>query len=609
MYNRWLSSDELYHHGVKGQKWGEKNGPPYPLDRSKSDGHKLLTKPSGSPQGKKRYKTSEKTAHKRAERKARTETKEQDKWKVNKWHMPQTWGDSLHDYLYENNEAYKKNYDEAEPLRKEYSDAVERETAIEQKILNGDFGYTRPDGTNPQALIKAYDEWNKRIKKTQDIYDKLSDHYEKVLKDVNESYDAYKTHEYTKYLSDQKDIDKMKRAQEDGKFDPEFLRTVEKDDWLDDDDIALSEYSKFLRDPEWYMQGGFMDDIEGRKQRRFEYATDWPSRNIDRRKLQKEIFSEYASTPKTERYNELKQKYDKLKYTTNGEGKKINSIIDGMAEEMLKANKLAVTPENIKRMVPFVHFDPSAPPPKKPLSRRISDAVENIALSQSPYERQQREFDRISKMKYEDRVKKLTDSSGKLNDLGRRYYNHFSDDDTLSLKELELRRNDRDAFHDYIVKSSGIDTSSMPRSTPSERKAKADKEASFLSMWYQENYTSREGEVMGALHSRIAKESGSWYNGEAVTRDFQKAYNRERRARKEYREKVDALYKKYGRDVKRMPASDRQKFESEFRRLADTETKDISAARKDLCRVVLNDLGYENTKRNRDLIYDWIIDD
>ncbi|MCI8992256.1 MAG: hypothetical protein HFG80_05935 [Eubacterium sp.] len=26
--------DELYHHGIKGQKWGVRNGPPYPIDRS-----------------------------------------------------------------------------------------------------------------------------------------------------------------------------------------------------------------------------------------------------------------------------------------------------------------------------------------------------------------------------------------------------------------------------------------------------------------------------------------------------------------------------------------------------------------------------------------------
>lgn len=28
------SADELYHHGIQGQKWGKKNGPPYPLDQS-----------------------------------------------------------------------------------------------------------------------------------------------------------------------------------------------------------------------------------------------------------------------------------------------------------------------------------------------------------------------------------------------------------------------------------------------------------------------------------------------------------------------------------------------------------------------------------------------
>lgn len=29
------SLNELYHHGIKGQKWGVKNGPPYPLDRGR----------------------------------------------------------------------------------------------------------------------------------------------------------------------------------------------------------------------------------------------------------------------------------------------------------------------------------------------------------------------------------------------------------------------------------------------------------------------------------------------------------------------------------------------------------------------------------------------
>lgn len=30
------SMSELYHHGIKGQEWGDRNGPPYPLDSNAS---------------------------------------------------------------------------------------------------------------------------------------------------------------------------------------------------------------------------------------------------------------------------------------------------------------------------------------------------------------------------------------------------------------------------------------------------------------------------------------------------------------------------------------------------------------------------------------------
>lgn len=38
MYSR---NAELYHHGIKGQKWGVRNGPPYPLGSDKSTGKRL----------------------------------------------------------------------------------------------------------------------------------------------------------------------------------------------------------------------------------------------------------------------------------------------------------------------------------------------------------------------------------------------------------------------------------------------------------------------------------------------------------------------------------------------------------------------------------------
>ena len=36
-----ILEDELSHHGILGQKWGKKNGPPYPLDSKVSTGKRL----------------------------------------------------------------------------------------------------------------------------------------------------------------------------------------------------------------------------------------------------------------------------------------------------------------------------------------------------------------------------------------------------------------------------------------------------------------------------------------------------------------------------------------------------------------------------------------
>ena len=44
-------SEKLWiaHHGIRGQQWGIKNGPPYPLDSSKSTGSRLKKKIDSQP--------------------------------------------------------------------------------------------------------------------------------------------------------------------------------------------------------------------------------------------------------------------------------------------------------------------------------------------------------------------------------------------------------------------------------------------------------------------------------------------------------------------------------------------------------------------------------
>lgn len=71
-YNRWLSPLYLEHSGVLGMKWHHRNGPPYPLDRSISDGHKLL-KGSGAPQGKKKNRVSENSVRRRTSKQGRSD--------------------------------------------------------------------------------------------------------------------------------------------------------------------------------------------------------------------------------------------------------------------------------------------------------------------------------------------------------------------------------------------------------------------------------------------------------------------------------------------------------------------------------------------------------
>lgn len=68
-----LKSDELYHHGVEGQSWGKRHGPPYPLD------------PSSSKQAARKRKAAIKAAKKQSKRdKRKAEKSKKDRQAIKK---------------------------------------------------------------------------------------------------------------------------------------------------------------------------------------------------------------------------------------------------------------------------------------------------------------------------------------------------------------------------------------------------------------------------------------------------------------------------------------------------------------------------------------------
>lgn len=116
-YNRWTESDYLAHHGVKGQVWGHKNGPPYPLSRQEKfrtvgpDGRPITSNVA--------YKKAMKNvrAAKREERKANPNGTPQDKKERN------SFGAQIKRAYRQHKREEKKQTDKAVA---EWNDAVKR---------------------------------------------------------------------------------------------------------------------------------------------------------------------------------------------------------------------------------------------------------------------------------------------------------------------------------------------------------------------------------------------------------------------------------------------------------------------------------------------------
>lgn len=111
MLVRQLPSNELYHHGVQGQKWGVKHGPPYPLDSSVSTGERLRAQKNVNKLVNKKYSSKQQASEDVAKKLSKQVRKEDIKKLIRLKH---DWYNSSAPDFYESKEceqAHKEAYD------------------------------------------------------------------------------------------------------------------------------------------------------------------------------------------------------------------------------------------------------------------------------------------------------------------------------------------------------------------------------------------------------------------------------------------------------------------------------------------------------------------
>lgn len=724
-YNRWLA-----HHGVKGQKWGERNGPPYPLDSSISNGHKLI-KSDGSPQSKKRYKTSEKTAHKRATRKVKTifvsgSSKTQDEssgyyrkelpkdiQKQLDDHMRRgnriIVGDApgidrqVQDYLnskkYRNVEVYgpgkEVRYTANSNWKTNPIDDPDHEPGSKEWLAKKDIAMTE---AADEGLAIVLDEGAKATRKNvqrlsesgkgvrvyslnKDGNDSWEDDWDRkwnasyASKDVKKANDIYKTlSKQEKYfLTAEENSKRYVSKEEYGKKGTNAYSLIEQykdtpvsviDIWKNDRggadvSIAVRNDSKyrhkgyasralenglkyFYDHPEieyliWGVNSQNRPSIELAKKYGF-YLYDkrddgWETYTLDQKKEIKHAmaYNRWLSQDYLAHHGVKGQKWGErngppypldssksdghklLKGDGSPQVKKKIRTSDKTAHKRAERKARTVkeeSPEKAAKMqsaknedkweLDFLEYiqneewaDSTSPKFNKKRmlkeyseylddrykysQKRLSDETKIAGMQREAKAMLPKDASLSAKM----RKASLFNRDGTLNAKGQKYYN-VSGDGTLSFEELELRKAssskrglEDDDFQKYITKSEGLDTSMLSKAN------KAKKEKQLLELWYKDNLTDRENETVGALHRRIAHKSGSWYFGESVTEKFQKALTKERAARKAFMDN--------GRNEKTV--------------------RELDMARRNLCKAVLMDLGYEVNAENIQLIEGWIIDD
>lgn len=179
-----LYSNALYHHGVKGMHWGIRRYQPYPDGKSgkyvgpkkKNEGPVVLNRSYWGGQGVIKGKISSAT-------------------------LPQKYPDfALHKKLYDTDETYRKNYDEAKPLDDAYRKASRDEASFEQRIFDGEFG------AEGKRWIEANKKADLMSKKTTDLLSQRDAKYEEITEYLIDKITKDKTLRDAPTLKDEADM-------------------------------------------------------------------------------------------------------------------------------------------------------------------------------------------------------------------------------------------------------------------------------------------------------------------------------------------------------------------------------------------------------------------
>ena len=252
--------DYLAHHGVLGQKWGKRNGPPYPLTPG---AHSISEKRAGwgkslsnGSYGVKKKSTIVDRINERKERKNKISAKEQLAAKnklINE--AREIRAKELHSV---EKEIYDKKLSEEESTQM-FESAKKRREDWDKTIQKLEEDYDKSFNEAVEKYGKEFLEDSSYMSKSIAEIDKKSEEFFNTASAYYNAYKAYKVDNINRFKQEKER--RIRRelysAKKHNVYDSTFLKLIENKPFAKGDDKAtlnkrLNEYRKYLTDPEKY---------------------------------------------------------------------------------------------------------------------------------------------------------------------------------------------------------------------------------------------------------------------------------------------------------------------------------------------------------------------